>query len=480
MARRATFDGNASPICSFPARILVIEDALTTREMLSRFLVSRGYDVVVVGADAAVHRLESDAPDMVILNLVGTDGLELLDACRDADPQTPILVVSDTERSPPSGRAATSLIVRPFEEREVEEALTRALGPRVRPGTPVVRRAAVAQGAIASLLGESRSMVEVRRLIDRVAPSDVTVLIRGESGTGKEVTARALRQRSRRSDRAFVKVNCAALPADLLESELFGYERGAFTGALQAKPGKFELADHGTMFLDEIGEMSPLLQAKLLQVLQDGEFARLGSAADARVDVRVIAATNRDLKRAVADGQFREDLYFRLNVVNITLPPLRDHKEDIPLLADHFLEQQAEQLRSSPGLRLSGAMKRLFLEYDWPGNVRELENILKRIIVLGTEEPIFDELADACASQRAGTAETESPRPAAAPDPGSARPVTSLKDISRMAAREAERAAILGMLERTRWNRKETAEILGISYKALLYKIKDNHLDETP
>jgi two-component system response regulator AtoC len=388
-------------------------------------------------------------------------------------------VVSDTERVRSSERAATSLIVRPFEQREVEDALTRALGPRVRPGAPSVRRV-VSQGSIPSLLGDSRSIAEVRRLIERVASTDVTVLIRGESGTGKEVTARALRQRSRRSDKPLVKVNCAALPTDLLESELFGYEKGAFTGALQAKPGRFEMADHGTMFLDEIGEMSPLLQAKLLQVLQDGEFSRLGAAADLRVDVRIIAATNRNLKRAVAEGQFREDLYFRLNVVNITLPPLREHKEDIPLLADHFLRQHSERLRASPCAGLSRAMKQLFLEYDWPGNVRELENILKRLIVLGTEEPILEELADACASQRTGGADAVFPTPVSTADTALAPAVTSLKEISRMAAREAERAAILGMLERTRWNRKEAAEILGISYKALLYKIKDNHLDDAP
>jgi two-component system response regulator AtoC len=479
MASRAAFDGNASPLCSFPARILIVEDALTTREMLSRFLVSRGYDVVVVGADDAVPRLERDTPDVVILNLVGTGGLDLADSCRDADPRTPIVVVSDTERVRSSEPVATSLIVRPFEQREVEDALTRALGPRVRPGAPSVRRV-VSQGSIPSLLGDSRSIAEVRRLIERVASTDVTVLIRGESGTGKEVTARALRQRSRRSDKPLVKVNCAALPTDLLESELFGYEKGAFTGALQAKPGRFEMADHGTMFLDEIGEMSPLLQAKLLQVLQDGEFSRLGAAVDVRVDVRIIAATNRNLKRAVAEGQFREDLYFRLNVVNITLPPLREHKEDLPLLADHFLRQHSERLRASPCAGLSRAMKQLFLEYDWPGNVRELENILKRLIVLGTEEPILEELADACACQRTGAADAVFPTPVRTADTALAPAVTSLKEISRMAAREAERAAILGMLERTRWNRKEAAEILGISYKALLYKIKDNHLDDAP
>ena len=225
-------------------------------------------------------------------------------------------------------------------------------------------------------------MAEVRDLIDRVADTDVTVLIRGESGTGKELVARTLFAVSPRRDKPFVKVNCAALPAELLESELFGYERGAFTGAIQHKPGKFEFANHGTMFLDELTEMSPALQAKLLQVLQDGEFSRLGGKHDVHVDVRIIAATNRDLERSVASGEFREDLFFRLNVVSIQLPPLRERREELPVLTDYFLKKYSVQY-NRPFTEISRETMSLFTQYDWPGNVRELENLIKRGVVLG-------------------------------------------------------------------------------------------------
>jgi two-component system response regulator AtoC len=392
-----------------------------------------------------------------------------------------LVVISDADSAPGAPDIGAAVIVRPFEERQLEDALTRALGPLIRPDILPARRSDASHAA-AALLGENPRIVEVRRLIERVAASDVTVLISGESGTGKEVTARALRQGSRRRERAFIKVNCAALPGDLLESELFGYEKGAFTGALQAKPGRFELADRGTIFLDEIGEMSSLLQAKLLQVLQDGEFSRLGSATDVRVDARVIAATNRDLKRAVADGAFREDLYFRLNVVRIALPPLRDHKDDIPLLTEHVLQEHGHLYTGHGAPRLAAETRRLFMDYSWPGNVRELENLIKRILVLGSDLTVQRELREALDEATALPSPATSLPLAAAnaleDDSHSEPPLTSLKDIGRSAAREAERAAILAVLERTRWNRKEAAALLGISYKALLYKIKENHLDD--
>jgi two-component system response regulator AtoC len=340
-------------------------------------------------------------------------------------------------------------------------------------------------------------MREVRELISRVADTDVTVLVRGESGTGKELVARALHASSPRRDRMFVKVNCAALPAELLESELFGFERGAFTGAIQHKPGKFEFANHGTMFLDEISEMSAALQAKLLQVLQDGEFARLGGRQDVRVDVRVVTATNRDLEAAVADGQFREDLFFRLNVVCITLPPLRQRRDEIPVLTEHFLRRYAEHY-NRPAPALATDTLRLFAEYEWPGNVRELENLIKRMVILGTDAPIRREVADGIAGRamrmsaipalQSSAAEAQPPPPPApaapAPEPAAAAPaaagsvIGSLKDIARHAAREAERELIFRTLQHTRWNRREAAEILGISYKALLYKIKEAELDK--
>jgi len=345
------------------------------------------------------------------------------------------------------------------------------------------------------LLGRNEKMREVHELIARVADTDVTVLVRGESGTGKELVARAIHQASPRRDKPFVKVNCAALPSELLESELFGFERGAFTGALQQKPGKFEFANHGTMFLDEISEMQPPLQSKLLQVLQDGEFARLGGRNDVRVDVRILAATNRDLELAVGDGQFREDLFFRLNVVCITLPPLRQRRDEIPELTRLFLRQFCEHYNKPPQTLASDTL-RLFAEYEWPGNVRELENLIKRTVILGSDESIRRELADAIAGRmvRSGpipALQTRTPAPPPAPEvpavappapppaePSPAAPVGSLKDIARHAAREAEKELIYRTLQQTRWNRREAAEILGISYKALLYKIKEAELDK--
>ena len=348
----------------------------------------------------------------------------------------------------------------------------------------------VARRVSGELLGTSDKMREVLELITRVADTDVTVLIRGESGTGKELVARAIHAASPRRERTFVKVNCAALPAELLESELFGFERGAFTGAIQQKPGKFEFANHGTMFLDEISEMGPALQAKLLQVLQDGEFARLGGRHDVRVDVRVLAATNRDLEAAVGDGQFREDLFFRLNVVCITLPPLRQRRDEIPALTEYFLHRYSEHY-NRPAIALATDTLRLFAEYDWPGNVRELENLIKRMVILGTDAPIRRELADAIAGRALRTGPIPALRPLAAAEPSpdvaavlpavSAAPAVpsgSLKEIARSAAREAERALISRTLQQTRWNRREAAEILGISYKALLYKIKEAELDK--
>jgi transcriptional regulator with GAF, ATPase, and Fis domain len=351
-----------------------------------------------------------------------------------------------------------------------------------------------------TLLGRTEQMREVRELIERVADTDVTVLIRGESGTGKELVARAIHAASPRRERMFMKVNCAALPSELLESELFGFERGAFTGAIQNKPGKFEFANHGTMFLDEIGEIHAPLQSKLLQVLQDGEFARLGSREDVRVDVRVLAATNRDLEQAVADGQFREDLFFRLNVVCITLPPLRQRRDEIPDLTDFFHRQYCEHYNKPP-IVLSSETLRLFGEYDWPGNVRELENLMKRMVILGGDEPVRRDLAEAIAGRRRapgpipalqtpaavtgatavrgapGTAPSAAREIARAPEAAPLPPIGSLKDIARQAAREAEREMIFRTLQHTRWNRREAAELLGISYKALLYKIKEAELD---
>jgi two-component system response regulator AtoC len=303
-------------------------------------------------------------------------------------------------------------------------------------------------------------MVAIRRTLEQIADTDLTVLLQGESGTGKEVVARLLAAQSPRG--AFVKINCAAIPQELWESELFGYEPGAFTGANRQKSGKFELAEGGTIFLDEIGEMPLHLQAKLLQVLQDGEFSRLGGRRPVSVDVRVVAATNTDLQAAVEAGQFRRDLFYRLNVIVVALPPLRERRGDIALLARHFLDKYSRLYHRLPA-PVPEPLWRRMEQYAWPGNVRQLENMIKRYIVLGNPDALLTELADAApAAAAAGGA-------VAAVAPG---PAPSLLDISRQAAWQAERGAILQALAETHWNRRQAAQKLRISYKALQNKLR--------
>jgi two-component system response regulator AtoC len=489
-------------------QVLVVDDDLAMCGFLRSFLADRGYGALTVtSADEAVRRFHAERPAAVLLDVVmpgDMDGLGALAAFKKIDKDVPVIVVSGQGRTNTVVQAmklgAADFVCKPFTDEELEVLLGNALKQRqLCQEVASLREQLREQSRYTMLFGNSDSMREVRNLIERVSDTDVTVLIRGESGTGKELVARALHERSLRGDKPFVKVNCAALPTELLESELFGFERGAFTGAIQHKPGKFEFANHGTMFLDEIGDMSFPLQAKLLQVLQDGEFSRLGGKSDVRVDVRVITATNQDLETAVAEGRFREDLYFRLNVVTITLPPLRERREEIPALSEHFLRKHAAQYNKTV-TPVSAELSKLFMRYDWPGNVRQLENLIKRMVVLGSEAPIIAELQQPAPSVLVRPhAPPAVPRPEAASPPHRAparggdgphdaatAPATaaagggavSLKDIARTAAREAERELILQMLTRTRWNRKEAAAILGISYKALLYKIKENGLDK--
>ena len=314
----------------------------------------------------------------------------------------------------------------------------------------------------------SDKMHRIKEVIDQVANTDVTVLILGESGVGKEVVARSIHRNSFRRDKPFVKVNCAALPSELLESELFGYERGAFTGAYRQKLGKFELANGGTIFLDEIVEISPSLQAKLLQVLQDREFSRLGGKKDIRVDVRVIAATNKNVEEAVKNDIFREDLYYRLNVVNITIPPLRERKEEIPIFVEYFLNKYGKKFNKKITCLPDQIMK-TFLQQNWFGNIRELENVIQRFVVLGNEEVIFDETPTLLRQDSSkNTKEIDTDKKA----------WPSLREIHREATVKAESEIIRKALELTNWNRKKAADILNISYKALLYKIKDCGIDK--
>jgi two-component system response regulator AtoC len=511
---------------------MVVDDDLAMCAFLRSFLATRGYAAVTLtNAEEAVRRFHAERPAAVLLDVVmpgSMDGLGALAAFKKIDRDVPIIVISGQGRTHTVVQAmklgATDFVCKPFEDHELEVLLSTALRQRQLSQEVASLRAQLnEQSRYAMLFGHSETMAEVRDLIERVSDTDVTVLIRGESGTGKELVARALHERSLRKDRAFVKVNCAALPSELLESELFGFEKGAFTGAIQQKPGKFEFANHGTMFLDEIGDIGYPLQAKLLQVIQDGEFSRLGGKSDVQVDVRLVAATNRDLETAVASGEFREDLYFRLNVVTINLPPLRERREEVPVLTDFFLKKYSVQY-NKPVASVTTELAQRLMTYDWPGNVRQLENMIKRMVVLGSESLILKELQQpapiasfrlpspssvSLTTPRAsvpnppspvmpppapagtgGSVATLSPTHVGATEAESMAAVTaavaatagtgtvSLKDIARSAAREAERELILRMLTRTRWNRKEAAEILGISYKALLYKIKENGLDK--
>jgi len=348
--------------------------------------------------------------------------------------------------------------------------------------------------AVPELVGIGAAMADVRRSIARAAAAPFNVLVEGESGVGKELVARAIHQRSTRKQRPFVKVNCAALPAELLESELFGHEKGAFTGAATTRIGKFEQADTGTIFLDEIGEMKAALQAKLLHVLQDAQFTKLGSNKSINVDVRIVAATNRDLEAMLLRGEFREDLYYRLKVIEVTVPPLRERRGEIAHLAGFFMDRYARRYNRQPR-QLSDELAQLFQSYEWPGNIRELENMIKRIVILQDENLVVREMSRAgrpqaaYASAAVGPVATRGPivsapeepddlvdvddEPALPEEPAAAAVGSRLADVAKSASLKAERALIEDTLTQVHWNRRRAAEQLGVSYKTLLNKIKE-------
>ena len=471
--------------------VLVVDDAEVIRTYLKNLLPLKGYEVILAEDGAkAVEMLQGGAtPDVIVLDVMmpGMDGIETLRKIKGSKPKIPVIMLSVVGKASTIVDAinlgAADYINKPFEEEELEIALQKVLETENLKAEREELRELLREHEErerTTFLWASEKMTNIREILEQIADADVTVLINGDSGVGKEVVARTLHDLSNRKDRRFVKVNCAALPEQLLESELFGYERGAFTGATARKAGKFELAHQGTMFLDEIGEMSPPLQAKLLQVLQDGEFTRLGGHDDVRVDVRMVAATNRNLEQMVQNGSFREDLYYRLNVVNIRVPPLRERTEEIPVLADYFLRLYSRKYRRE----CSGISNRLmqgFLAYAWPGNVRELENMVKRIVVLQNEDVIADEIFGSGGSLRApGTAKGS---PAAVEEMVDAEleqggETLALREIGRRAARDAEREALRRVLYQTNWNRKKAAKILEVSYKTLLQKIKECGLND--
>ena len=325
------------------------------------------------------------------------------------------------------------------------------------------------------IIGESEPIIKTKELIRQVANSDLNVIICGESGVGKELVAQALHLNSIRRDRPFIKVNCAAIPGELLESELFGYERGAFTGADRSKQGKFEVAHKGTMLLDEIGDMPMFLQSKMLQVLQDLQFSRLGGKKDVQVDCWIMAATNQELEQSIREGRFREDLYYRLNIIRIFIPPLRERTDDIQPLINHFSEEFAENSYDSR-FDFTGEAMEFLHKYSWPGNVRELKNVVGRLMLLGDWDTLKQELMGRDASK----IDIQQPGAPLAADAelGEQRRFPPLKEVKKNAVQEAEGKLISAVLQETGWNRKKAAKILQISYKALLYKIKDLGLDK--
>jgi two-component system response regulator AtoC len=450
--------------------VLVIDDDESVRTYLSDFLTSSGYGVETAsgGAEGVARLRSGPEPEVVVLDVMmpEMDGIETLGRIREVA-DVPVLMLSAVGQAKMVVQAmrlgAVDYLTKPFEDDDLELALQRVLDAR-RLREDVVRLQQQLDGQADELVCVNPKMVHIRSLILQIADTDATVLIRGESGVGKELVAKAVHRHSRRANQRFVRVNCAALPAELLESELFGYEKGAFTGALREKPGKFELADGGTIFLDEIGEMSPQLQAKLLHVLQNGEFSKLGGKRETKVDVRVVAATNKDIERAIADGTFREDLYYRLYVVKIEVPPLRERREEIPLLCDVFLRKFLAQYRRTEPTEVPERLKKLFMDYHWPGNVRELENMMRRWVILQDERYLVSELTKRGVDLDPEPQETG----------GEA---VSLKQARRQRSAEVERDMILRALLANHWSIKRTAEYLKVSYRGLQYKIKEYGLN---
>jgi two-component system response regulator AtoC len=457
--------------------LVVIDDDKSFRSYLTTLLQSMGYQVTCFASgEEAVEALEEGlAPSMIILDIImeGMSGIEVLKRVREIQEDLPIIMLTGVDQTRTIVEAmrfgASDYLVKPFETEELEIALRNVFEKADLVDEIKRLRSLLQREESETAVFHSQKMQEIDEVIQQVAETDVTVLVHGESGVGKEVVAKRVHQLSPRADSPFVKVNCAALPHDLLESELFGYEKGAFTGATKSKPGKFELAQDGTIFLDEIGEMSLATQAKLLQVLQDGEFARLGGQKNIRVHVRVLVATNKELESMVEQQVFREDLYYRLNVISIHVPPLRERKEEIPILCDLFTKKFARQFNKKVS-RLSEPLMDSFLRHEWPGNVRELENMIKRYVVLRDEKIILNELAAASSLPAEKDLELDL---SGLVEEG--KPI-SLKAIDKQVAQMAEGVLISRVLQHTRGNKRKAAEILQISYKALLYKIKECQL----
>jgi DNA-binding NtrC family response regulator len=455
------------------ANILVVDDEPHMADFLRTLLEveSFGVEVASSGLEALERVQKEPIPDLVLLDVAmpEIDGLQTLERLAELRPGIKVVMLSCLSEPKTVVKAiqlgAQDYLPKPFQKAELDAVIQRVLGRATSRAERSIPETAEEVGEGHYFVAASEAMRKIRGQVNMIAGVDVPVLILGESGTGKEVIARLIHKLSPRGDGVFLKVNCAALPNELLESELFGYEPGAFTGATKPKPGKFELCDKGTIFLDEIGEMSPALQAKLLHVLQDHQFSRLGSRSEVKVDVRILAATNVDIPQALASKKLREDLYYRLNAFTICVPPLRERCEVIPLLLRHFMSRFAERYARDP-LPLTPALVDAATKHSWPGNLRELENFVKRYLILGDEQQVIQELR--VTNGRGHVAA------ATAAEPGSG----DLKSLVRSLKDEAEMKAIAEALQRTNWNRKAASRLLKISYKALLYKIREYKLEE--
>ncbi len=440
-------------------RILIVDDEQEMRDLLAKVLEKNGYQVSTAGdGESALALLEREPVDVVILDVVmpGLSGMEALKAVKELNPLTVVLIMTAFGSIDQAVQAvkegAYDYISKPFKIDEMLLTIEKVLEERrLRHEVRALRQEVRTRYHFDNIVGKSRVMQEVFSLIEQVAPSRSTVMVYGKSGTGKELVAKAIHYNSPRASKTFVAVNCAAIPAELLESELFGHEKGSFTGAIATKVGKFEVATGGSLFLDEISSMRLDLQAKILRALQEREIERVGGTRTIKIDVRVIAATNRDLKKAVEEGTFREDLYYRLNVVPITLPDLKDRQEDIPLLANHFVQKFAPE--SNPAIReISKEAMAVLLTHGWPGNVRELENVIERAVTLGKGPAIVP--ADLPNHLTGGS------------DP-----------VDRALAKEAtledlERDYIGLILRRTKGHQIRAASILGIDRRTLYRKIR--------
>ena len=460
------------------ARILVIDDESAIRDTMRMILEYEGHDVLAAGSGPeGLAMVEREAPDLVFLDvkMPGLDGLEVLSRLRGLSDALPVVIISAHGTSATALEAgrlgAFRFIEKPLSKEQVLDAVREGveLGSLRREN----RTLRTALETRHQLVGDSPALARVMDQVRRAAPSHATVLILGESGVGKELVARAIHRASLRARERFVQVNCAAIPEELIESELFGHERGAFTGATEKQVGKFELADRGTIFLDEVGDMSARTQAKVLRVLQEGEVERLGSSRTTKVDVRVIAATNKDLEREIAEGRFREDLYFRLSVIPILVAPLRERTEDIPLLVQHFVAQFSRESNRRP-VRFAPAALDVLRQAPWRGNVRELRNAVERLLIMSDRDVI--EADDVRQVVRVGARPAPGALAAATPGGGDGTPTGPLADGKPATLREfkesSERAFIVAKLREYGWNISKTADVIDTPRSNLYKKLE--------